>query len=128
MGIMYRFCKLDSHSFETLSISFLIALYCQSVRAYGFHRSHRSSRQCDTSGFAEIGEVWASASKSLQVVESLQMKWQLQSPSPQEDEPSPMQQKWPQHITYPAAPKPDYEFDTVMPALGDGEMAEGYTS
>jgi hypothetical protein len=89
-------------------------------------RSSKNALRTCTSGFAEIGEVWASASKSLQVVESLQLKWQLQSPSPPEDEPSPMQQKWPQNITYPAAPKPDYEFDTVMPALGDGELADAY--
>jgi hypothetical protein len=53
------------------------------------------------------------------------MKWQLQSPSPAEDEPSPMQQKWPQNITYPTLSKGDFEFDAVMPSL-DGDLNEVY--
>jgi hypothetical protein len=87
-------------------------------------RTSKNALRTCISGFAEIGEVWASASKSLQVVESLQTKWQLQSASSPEDETSPTQ-KWPLNIQYPPAPKGDFEFDTVMPAF-DAEATDRY--
>jgi hypothetical protein len=60
-------------------------------------RTSKNALRTCTSGFAEIGGVWASASKSLQVVESLQTNWQLQSASSPDEEPWPLQ-KWPQNI------------------------------
>jgi hypothetical protein len=114
--------NLSVHMVFTASIVHLVNATSSNE---SLRRSSKNALRTCTSGFAEIGEVWASASKSLQVVESLQMKWQLQSPSPAEDEPSPMQQKWPQNITYPTLSKGDFEFDTVMPAL-DGDMNEAY--
>jgi len=85
-------------------------------------RSSRNAIRTCTSGFAEIGEIWASAKKSLRVVESLQVKWQLRS-----DEDESQAQGWPQTVNYPPAPKEEPEYDGVMPSLStEGQVPEPY--
>jgi hypothetical protein len=114
--------NLSVHMVFTASIVHL-------VNATSSHESLRRSsknalRTC-TSGFAEIGEVWASASKSLRVVESLQRKWQLQSNTPFEDE-SGLPQNWSHNITYPPVLKEEFQYETVMPAVASPEQSEAY--
>lgn len=88
--------------------------------------SNNALRTC-ISAFMEIGKVWASASKSLRVVESLQQKWQIQTTLPTEDDGAP--QKWVNNYIYPTLPmKVEPEVETVMPHFTDGEYSDTYKS
>jgi len=89
-------------------------------------RSSNTALRTCTSAFEEIGKVWASASKSLRVVESLQQKWQIHTSSlPTDDDISP--QKWATNYTYPTLPmKLEPEFDTVMSSFTYGEFGDTY--
>jgi hypothetical protein len=85
-------------------------------------RSSKNALRVCFSGFEEIGEIWASASKSLHVLKSLQHKWNLKSPTPTEES----TQTWPQNVSYPPITKSEFEFEPVMPRMAEGNLTNAY--
>src|SRR5271169_5905831 len=117
--------NLSVHMIFTASIIHLVNATSSND---SLRRSSNNSLRTCTSAFMEIGKVWASASKSLRVVESLQQKWQIQTSSPPTEDDIPPQ-KWANTYTYPTLPmKVEPEVETVMPSFTDGEFVYTYNS
>lgn len=116
--------NLSVHMIFTASIIHLVNATSSNE---SLRRSSNNALRTCTSAFMEIGKVWASASKSLRVVESLQQKWQITTSPPTEDDIPP--QKCANNYTYPTLPtKIEPEVETVMPSFTEGEFAHTYNS
>ena len=113
--------NLSVHMLFTASIVHLVNATSANE---SLQRSSKNALRICISAFEEIGEVWVSALKSLQVVKSLQQKWQLKTPTSNEGE-FPHQQ-WPN--SYPPVTKNEYDFDPVMPPMSDQQLADAYVT
>ena len=108
--------NLSVHMLFTASIVHLVNTLSSKE---SLQRSSKNALRTCMLGFSEIGQAWASATKSLHVVESLQRKWQPDARSP-EKEAIPISTK------KDILPQDEQEVNIVMPSLWQPNFTETF--